>query len=90
MSSNTDGQNDKEEFACDRYICVWETQMSVSCVAGTYFILYDFLDYFDKDGPSFLQREKYLDIINLIFKNMSHLEREAIIFQVRQEKHLKK
>jgi len=65
-------------------------KMSISCVAGTYFILYDFLDYFEKDGPSFLQREKYLDIINLIFKNVSHLERDAIIFQVRQEKYLKK
>jgi len=65
-------------------------KMSISCVAGTYFILYDFLDYFEKDGPSFLQREKYLDIINLIFKNVSRLERDAIIFQVRQEKHFKK
>jgi acetylcholinesterase len=64
--------------------------MSISCVAGTYFILYDFLDYFEKDGPSFLQREKYLDIINLIFKNVSRLERDAIIFQVRHEKHFKK
>ncbi|KAJ9601115.1 hypothetical protein L9F63_000694, partial [Diploptera punctata] len=50
---------------------------------GTYFILYDFMDYFEKDSPSFLQREKYLDIVNLIFKNMSRLEREAIIFQLR-------
>jgi len=64
--------------------------MSISCVAGTYFILYDFLDYFEKDGPSFLHREKYLEIINLIFKNVSRLERDAIIFQVRQEKHYRK
>jgi hypothetical protein len=47
------------------------------------------LDYFEKDGPSFLQREKYLDIINLIFKNMTRLERDAIIFQVRQDEHVK-
>jgi len=76
-------------------VCVRERErerdkISISFVAGTYFILYDFLDYFEKDGPSFLQREKYLDIINLIFKNVSRLERDAIIFQVRQEKHFKK
>jgi acetylcholinesterase len=55
---------------------------------GTYFILYDFLDYFEKDGPSFLQREKYLEIINLIFKNVSRLERDAIIFQYTDWEHL--
>uniref|UniRef100_A0AAU6PBV9 Carboxylic ester hydrolase n=1 Tax=Protohermes xanthodes TaxID=1452977 RepID=A0AAU6PBV9_9NEOP len=48
---------------------------------GTYFILYDFMDYFEKDGPSFLQRDKFHEIINTIFKNMSKLEREAIVFQ---------
>lgn len=48
---------------------------------GTYFLLYDFIDYFDKDGPSPLQRDKFIDIVNTIFKNMSKLEREAIIFQ---------
>ena len=51
-------------------------------VAGTYFILYDFLEYFEKDGPSYLQRDKYFDIMNNIFKNMTQLEREAIVFQV--------
>ncbi|XP_069689677.1 acetylcholinesterase-like [Periplaneta americana] len=55
---------------------------------GTYFILYDFMDFFEKDGPSFIQREKYLDIINLIFKNMSRLERDAIIFQYTDWEHL--
>lgn len=50
--------------------------------AGTYFILYDFIDYFEKDGPSFLQRDKFLEIINTIFKNFSEVEREAIVFQV--------
>ncbi|KAK0162670.1 hypothetical protein PV327_006428 [Microctonus hyperodae] len=48
---------------------------------GTYFILYDFIDYFEKDQPSFLQREKFLGIVNTIFKNMSEVEREAIAFQ---------
>jgi hypothetical protein len=43
------------------------------------------LDYFEKDNPSFLKRDKFLEIINLIFKNTTRLERDAIIFQVRQE-----
>ncbi|KAJ8866284.1 hypothetical protein PR048_032127 [Dryococelus australis] len=51
-------------------------------VRRTYFLLYDFIDYFEKDGPSFLQRDKFRDIINTIFKNMSELERDAIIFQM--------
>lgn len=49
---------------------------------GTYFILYDFIKYFKKDDPSFLERDKFLEIINTIFKNWSPLAREAIIFQV--------
>ncbi|XP_014484403.1 PREDICTED: acetylcholinesterase isoform X2 [Dinoponera quadriceps] len=48
---------------------------------GTYFILYDFIDFFEKDHASFLDRDKFLNIINTIFKNMSQIEREAIIFQ---------
>nr|WLK66395.1 acetylcholinesterase [Eocanthecona furcellata] len=48
---------------------------------GTYFLLYDFIDYFEKDGASPLQRDKFVEIVNTIFKNRSHLEREAIIFQ---------
>lgn len=51
-------------------------------VSGTYFLLYDFIDFFEKDGPSFLQRDKYHDIIDTIFKNMTRLERDAIVFQV--------
>ena len=51
-------------------------------VSGTYFILYDFIDFFEKDQASALDREKFLNIINTIFKNMSQIEREAIIFQV--------
>ncbi|XP_071515946.1 acetylcholinesterase-like isoform X2 [Panulirus ornatus] len=48
---------------------------------GTYFMLYDFLSYFDKDEPSYLERDKFLEIINEIFKEWSPLEREAILFQ---------
>lgn len=51
-------------------------------VSGTYFILYDFNDIFEKDQASFLERERFLGIINNIFKNMSQIEREAITFQV--------
>nr|CAD7579015.1 unnamed protein product [Timema californicum] len=47
----------------------------------TYFILYDFIDYFEKDAPTFLKRDKFLNIINTIFKNMSRIERDAVIFQ---------
>ncbi|KAK9882200.1 hypothetical protein WA026_019712 [Henosepilachna vigintioctopunctata] len=56
-------------------------QIQFLFVPGTYFLLYDFIDYFEKDGPSFLQREKFHDIIDTIFKNMTHLERDAIKFQ---------
>jgi acetylcholinesterase len=45
-------------------------------------LLYDFLDYFEKDGPSFLQREKFLEIVDTIFKDFSKIKREAIVFQV--------
>ncbi|KAL5285150.1 BCHE family protein [Megaselia abdita] len=48
---------------------------------GTYFLLYDFIDYFDKDEASVLGREKFLDIMKTIFNKASEPEREAIIFQ---------
>lgn len=51
-------------------------------LAGTYFLLYDFIDYFDRDTPTQLTREKFLDIMNTIFSKVSQPEREAIIFQV--------
>lgn len=54
-------------------------------VAGTYFILYDFIDHFKKDNPSFLKRSAFLDIIDKIFADqwpVSQLEKDAIIFQV--------
>lgn len=49
---------------------------------GTYFLLYDFIDYFDRSLPTQLSREKFLDIMNTIFTKASQPEREAIIFQV--------
>ncbi|NP_001273822.1 acetylcholinesterase-like [Musca domestica] len=48
---------------------------------GTYFLLYDFIDYFDKDDATSLPRDKYLEIMNNIFQKASQAEREAIIFQ---------
>lgn len=50
---------------------------------GTYFLLYDFIDYFDKDKATALTRDKYLEIMNNIFSKMTQAEREAIIFQVK-------
>lgn len=55
---------------------------------GTYFLLYDFIDSFEKDGPSFLQRDKYHEIIDTIFKNFSKLERDAIVFQYTDWEHV--
>lgn len=59
-----------------------------SSSTGTYFLLYDFIDYFDRDSPTQLSREKFLDIMNTIFGKVSVPEREAIIFQVRLRKKL--
>jgi hypothetical protein len=49
---------------------------------GTYFLLYDFIDYFDRSLPTQLSREKFLYIMEQIFNKVSQPEREAIIFQV--------
>lgn len=51
-------------------------------VPGTYFLLYDFIDYFEKDAATSLPRDKFLDIMNTIFNKASSAERETIIFQV--------
>lgn len=51
-------------------------------VSGTYFLLYDFIDYFDKDEATSLPRDKYLEIMNNIFGKVTQAEREAIIFRV--------
>lgn len=53
-----------------------------STFTGTYFLLYDFIDYFDRSLPTQLSKEKFLDIMNTIFNKASQPEREAIIFQV--------
>lgn len=53
-----------------------------SLTSGTYFMLYDFLSYFDKDESTALTREQLLEIFNQIFKDWSPAERESIIFQV--------
>ena len=53
--------------------------------SGTFFILYDFIQYFKKDNPSFLPRSDFLEIIEKIFGEqwpVSQLEKDAIIFQV--------
>lgn len=51
-------------------------------ILGTYFLLYDFIDYFEKDAPTSLPRPKFLEIMNTIFNKHSEPERETIIFQV--------
>lgn len=54
----------------------------MSSISGTFFVLYDFLKYFNKDVPSCLSRDKFLEIISLMFPTKSKLEKEAIMFQV--------
>lgn len=49
-------------------------------------MLYDFIDYFEKDASSSLQRDKFLDIVDTIFKNMSRIRKDAIVFQVNNSK----
>lgn len=49
---------------------------------GTYFLLYDFIDYFSREAATSLSREKFLEIMNTIFAKVTDAEREAIIFQV--------
>jgi len=62
--------------------CFWYQKL-VLLVAGTYFILYDFIEYFKKDDTgSSLERDKFIEIIKTIFKSLSDLERQAILFQV--------
>ncbi|XP_042203006.1 acetylcholinesterase-like [Homarus americanus] len=50
-------------------------------LTSTFFMLYDFLDYFNKDDATELERDKFLAIIDQIFKDWSPIEKEAIIFQ---------
>jgi hypothetical protein len=46
-------------------------------------LLYDFIDYFDRDTPTQLLREKFVDIMDTIFGKFTNPEKEAIMFQVR-------
>ncbi|CAL4236315.1 unnamed protein product, partial [Meganyctiphanes norvegica] len=55
---------------------------------GTFFIIYDYMDDFSKDDSNFIKREKFLEIVNQIFKDFSQVEREAIIFQYTEWEHL--
>ncbi|XP_023348060.1 acetylcholinesterase [Eurytemora carolleeae] len=51
---------------------------------GTFFILYDFLNYFKKDNPSFLTRENFVKVVEEIFLKqwpVSTIEMEAIKYQ---------
>lgn len=51
-------------------------------ITGTYFLLYDFIDYFEKDAATALPRDKFLEILNQIFNKATEPEREAIRFMV--------
>ncbi|KAK7047727.1 hypothetical protein SK128_019788 [Halocaridina rubra] len=48
---------------------------------GTFWIVYDYMKYFDRETASHIERSSFLEIINDIFKSFSPLEREAIIYQ---------
>lgn len=47
---------------------------------GSYFVLYDFLEYLDKDMPSLLTRNQASNIINTTFGHRTEAERELIHF----------
>lgn len=68
-----------------------ELMMGTNQDEGTFFILYDFIDYFKKDNPSFLPRAAFLEIIDSIFGSqwpVSQLEKDAIIFQYTDWEHI--
>ncbi|XP_050542829.1 acetylcholinesterase-like [Daktulosphaira vitifoliae] len=48
---------------------------------GTYFLLYDFVDFFNRESATQLTKDKFEHIINVIFKDRTQLERDAIIYQ---------
>jgi len=56
---------------------------SFPLLPGTYFLLYDFVDFFDRTSATALPREKFVQIVNVIFKDRTQLERDAIIYQVK-------
>lgn len=72
-----------EHFQTGLWYEVYQFNTIFCRFSGTYFLLYDFIDYFEKDGPSALARDKFLEIMNTIFNKATEAERETIIFQVR-------
>lgn len=70
--------NDYNNLSNPSKLCI----IYITLFPGTYFFLYDFIEYLEKDNPTSLEREKFLAIMNKIFENLSQPEREAIIFQV--------
>ena len=69
--------------------CPANNQLHV--LAGTFFILYDFIEHFKKDNPSFLPRPAFLELIDTIFGSqwpVSQLEKDAIIFQYTDWEHI--
>jgi len=69
--------------SCPTFIsCCGVLALFDGCFAGNYWILYDFIQYFNKDEASFLDQDKFREIIDTIFKNASKLEKDAITFQV--------
>ncbi|XP_064091370.1 acetylcholinesterase-like [Macrobrachium nipponense] len=55
---------------------------------GTFWIVYDYMKHFQKDEASYLERKEFLEIMNDIFKALTPLEREAIIFQYTDWEHI--
>ncbi len=49
---------------------------------GTYFILYDFIEKFTKDGPNCMDNTLFLETVDDVFKNLTAAQRSAIRFQV--------
>ena len=58
-------------------------------VEGTLFLLFDAMQYFNKEEPTDVKREMFTNIINQMFRNtFSLLQREAITFQVSKFKNV--
>lgn len=84
LDRNLERSETVDDLECHRLKAVnfLTLSLALSLSAGTYFLLYDFIDYFDRDSPTQLAKEKFLEIMNTIFSKASLPEREAIIFQV--------
>ncbi|XP_021960157.2 acetylcholinesterase isoform X2 [Folsomia candida] len=48
---------------------------------GTYFILYDFIEQFTKEGPNCMDNKLFLDTVSDVFKNLTNAQQAAIRFQ---------